>query len=78
MQECVCNLEDAMTQKNYEYKTKKISLEEMFLIYLNILYGIEYLHGLQIILADLDPSEIFIVENQRYRIRIGDLGFSQY
>jgi hypothetical protein len=42
----VCNLEDAMTQKNYEYKTKKISLEEMFLIYLNILYGIEYLHGL--------------------------------
>ena len=78
MQKCKCDLENAITQKVEEYKNKKLSLEEILLIYLNIIYGIEYLHSLQIIHTDLNPANIFIVEGQRFRIRIGDLGYSQY
>ncbi len=78
MQKCKFDLENALSQKIEENGTKKITLEEILFIYLNILCGIEYLHGLQVIHTDLNPSNIFIVEGQRYRIRIGDLGFSQY
>ncbi len=50
-------------------------LEIMF-IFMNIIAGLEYLHSLNVINSDLNPKNIFIVNNQRNIVRIGDIGFA--
>ncbi len=50
-------------------------LEIMF-IFMNMIAGIEYLHSLNVINSDLNPKNIFIANNQRNIVRIGDIGFA--
>ncbi len=74
MEKCECDLESVFNGKIQKFNKNPLSHFEILSIYLNIVIGMECLHNLDFIHTDLNLRNIFLIENSRFNIKIGDLG----
>ncbi len=75
MEKCECDLESAFNRRSEKFKENPLIHLEILSIYLNIVIGMECMHNLDFIHTDLNLRNIFLVENSRINIKIGDLGY---
>ncbi len=76
MEKCKCDVKAALTANFKEYEKEPLNLFERFFMFLNIVTAVELLNHFQIIHTDLNFRNIFIIENHRFAVKIGDFGFS--
>jgi hypothetical protein len=77
MEKCKCDVKSALSENGLqEYKTTPLTIFERFFMFLNIVAGIEILNFFQIIHSDLNFRNVFIITNQRFHVKIGDLGYA--
>jgi hypothetical protein len=76
MEKCKCDVKDALNGNCKEYTIEPLNLFERFFMFLNMVTAVELLNHFQIIHTDLNFRNIFIIENHRFAVKIGDLGFS--
>lgn len=58
---------------NYQKNHWKLSMDDLIIMFLDMAFGIKYLHAHNIIHRDLKPENVLLVEN--YRLKIGKKSF---